>query len=60
MEPEIGSKWKAGDGRIVEVVDVSHIEKRPYAVCDVLNAGPKMRRKTRFQCRYFGGWLKPI
>lgn len=57
MTPEIGSEWKAKDGRrmrVLRLVDAGIGQSCPRAVLCVLNPGPRMRGFTEIATSSFG------
>lgn len=65
--PTAGSKWKARDGRHLEVIAVhtKHIgTAAPFASLKLLNPKPRQRRETRIELEYFDadgcGFLSPL
>lgn len=57
MIPEIGSEWKARDGRrmrVVRIRDAGMLQDCPRAVLSVLNPGYRMRGFTEIATSKFG------
>lgn len=64
MIPEVGTVWKARDGRVMRVDEVIIpvlASDMPWAKVTVLNAGKGMRRKTTMNTGNFdpGAFLQP-
>lgn len=56
-EPEQMSMWKAKDGRIMRVIDVTFGR---FAILEVVNATGTMRRITTMGLSNFGDFLQPL
>jgi hypothetical protein len=57
MIPEVGSEWKARDGRLMRVlriVDAGVLQKCPRAALMVLNPGYRMKGYTEIATSCFG------
>jgi hypothetical protein len=57
MIPEVGSEWKARDGRlmrVIRIVDAGIQQDCPRAVLSVLNPGYRMRGFTEIATSNFG------
>lgn len=57
MIPEIGSEWKAKDGRrmrVMRIVDPGVMQECPRAILMVLNAGYRMKGFTEISTSKFG------
>lgn len=57
MIPEIGSEWKARDGRrmrVVRIIDAGIGQACPRAALDVLNPGYRMKGCTEIATSNFG------
>jgi len=64
MIPEVGTVWKARDGRVMRVEKVVipvNAGDMPWAKMTVLNPGPRMRRMTDLHTGNFdpGAFLQP-
>jgi len=57
MIPEVGSEWKAKDGRrmrVIRIVDAGILQKCPRAILMVLNPGYRMKGYTEMATSNFG------